>query len=76
MLAYAGVCWRMLAYAHVRSRMLTYAQVYDSRQNVQRLPLVKKGVSHLFDMPTTLLAGDVKIEVLNLLALLVQKYKY
>jgi hypothetical protein len=54
--------------------MLTYAQLYDSRQNVHRLPLVKKGVTHLFDMPTTLLAGDVKIEVLNLLALLVQKY--
>ena len=45
--------------------MLTYAQLYDSRQNVQRLPLVKKGVTHIFDMPTTLLAGDVKIEVLH-----------
>ena len=56
--------------------MLTYAQVCDSRQTVRRLPLVKKGVTHLFAMPTTLLAGDVKIEVLNLLALLVPKYNY
>jgi hypothetical protein len=70
MLAYAGVCWRMLTYADVIAGEEAYMHDLrlEGQQRARTIPI---------DMPAAAAAAcnDWR-EVLSLLALLVQQYKY